>query len=175
MLDCLQVGGTGIAIVPMSCALAASSIRAEILRDHTVEAVMSMPDELFYPVGTITCIMVFTAHRPHEAENRKTWFGYWKTDGFVKTKHKGRIDMHDAWPHIRDRWVEAFRNREVHPGESVLQRVSADDEWCAEAYMETDYSRISQHDFELAVRNYAIFRLLGDHHQGESSEADEAE
>lgn len=172
MLDCLKPGGTGIAIVPMGCALSASSLRAEILKDHTIEAVMSMPDQLFYPVGTVTCIMVFKAHRPHATENRKTWFGYWKNDGFVKTKHKGRIDLNESWSSIRDRWVEAFRNREVHPGESVLQKVSAVDEWCAEAYMETDYSAIDQQAFDGAVRTYVGYRLLGG--QGESEDLDQS-
>lgn len=161
MLDCLRPGGTGIAIVPMSCALSPDSLRAEILKEHTLEAVMSMPDELFYPVGVITCVMVFTAHRSHSAEGRKTWFGYWKNDGYTKTKHKGRIDLDDRWPEIRDRWVESFRNREVHAGESVLQKVGAADEWCAEAYMETDYRAINRADFERTIRNYAMFRLLG--------------
>ena len=121
---------------------------------------MSMPDELFYPVGTITCIMVFTAHTPHDTSDRKTWFGYWKNDGFKKTK-VGRIDLHHAWSGIRDRWVETFRNREVNAGESVLRKVSHRDEWCAEAYMETDYSALTRADFERTVRNFAIFRLLG--------------
>jgi len=161
MLDCLAPGGVGIAIVPMGCALSANSLRAEILKDHTLEAVMSMSDQLFYPVGTVTCIMVFTAHKAHTRENRKTWFGYWKTDGFVKTKNKGRIDQDETWSTIRDRWVEAYRNREVHPGESVLMKVTADDEWCAEAYMETDYSRITEDDFKNVARNYAIFHILG--------------
>lgn len=159
MLDCLKTGGTGIAIVPMSCALSANALRAEILKEHTLEAVMSMPDELFYPVGVITCVMVFTAHRPHAVSNRKSWFGYWKHDGYEKTKNRGRVDLHDSWPSIRDRWVESFRNREVHAGESVLQKIAGDDEWCAEAYMETDYSRLTQRDFETVVRNYAIYRL----------------
>lgn len=161
MLDCLQQGGTGIAIVPMSCAISPHPVRAELLKDHTLVAVMSMPDELFYPVGVITCVMVFTAHIPHKLSKKKTWFGYWKDDGFVKTKHRGRVDIESRWPAIRDRWVEMFLNREVHAGESVLQQVSASDEWCAEAYMETDYSKITQADFERVVRNYAIFKLLG--------------
>jgi SAM-dependent methyltransferase len=170
MLDCLKPGGTGIAIVPMGCALSASWFRADILKDHTIEAVMSMPDQLFYPVGTVTCIMVFTAHRPHALENRKTWFGYWKKDEFVKTKHKGRIDINESWPSIRDRWVEAFRNREVHPGESVLQKVSSLDEWCAEAYMETDYSVIDQQAFDEAVRTYVGYRLLGGQNEPEGQD-----
>lgn len=161
MLDCLMEGGTGIAIVPMSCAIAPNPYRDELMQYHTLEAVMSMPDELFYPVGVITCVMVWTAGKPHAVSDRKTWFGYWKNDGFLKTKHRGRVDLHERWPAIRDRWVEMFRNREVHAGESISQKVTSADEWCAEAYMETDYTTISQADFERVVRNYAIFRLLG--------------
>lgn len=79
----------------------------------------------------------------------------------MKTKHNGRVDLNHQWKNIRNRWVEMFRNREVHAGESVMQKVTHKDEWCAEAYMETDYSNISQADFETVVRNYAIFKLLG--------------
>lgn len=173
MLDCLKPGGTGVAIVPMGCALSANSMRAEILKEHTLEAVMSMPDDLFYPVGTVTCIMVFTAHKSHSSENRKTWFGYWKKDGFAKTKHKGRVDVNDSWHTIRDRWVEAFRNREVHAGESVLMRVTETNEWCAEAYMETDYSTITQQAFDDNVKTFVAYRLLGG--QGDAEEQDGAE
>ncbi len=146
MLDCLEPNGVGIAIVPMSCAISPHSMREELMRLHTLEAVMSMPTELFYPVGTVTCIMVWTAHKPHAESDKKTWFGYWKDDSFVKTKHRGRIDLYHRWEATRDHWVEMFRNREVHAGESVLQKVTHTDEWCAEAYMETDYSTITQKD-----------------------------
>lgn len=161
MLDCLDAGSMGIAIVPMSCAISPNPVREELMKYHTLDAVMSMPQELFYPVGTVTCIMVWIAGKAHAKSSRKTWFGYWRNDGFVKTKHKGRIDQNGTWPSIRDRWVEMYRNREVHAGESVLSNVSASDEWCAEAYMETDYNTLTQTDFESVVRNYAIYRLLG--------------
>ena len=161
ILDCLKKGSTGIVITPMSCAISPHPARVELLKYHTLEAVMSMPDELFYPVGTVTCIMVFTAKISHITSNRKTWFGYWKDDGFVKTKHRGRLDLYNRWESIQHRWVEMFRNREIHVGESVMQKVTPDDEWCAEAYMETDYSKITQSDFERVVRNYAVFKLLG--------------
>lgn len=161
MLDCLVPGSVGIAIVPMSCAISPHPVREELMKHHTLDAVMSMPQELFYPVGTVTCIMVWVAGKPHAKTAKKTWFGYWREDGFVKTKHKGRIDLYGTWPAIRDRWVERYRNREVHAGESIMQAVSAADEWCAEAYMETDYSTLSQAHFEHVVKNYAMFRLFG--------------
>jgi type I restriction enzyme M protein len=153
MLDCLEQGSMGIAIVPMSCAIAPNPVRDELMKHHTLDAVMSMPQELFYPVGTVTCIMVWIAGKPHAKSARKTWFGYWRDDGFIKTKHKGRIDQNGLWPDIRDRWVEMYRNREVHAGESVMQVVTAADEWCAEAYMETDYSVLTQAEFEKVVQN----------------------
>lgn len=159
MLDCLEPGGTGIAIVPVSCATAPSVHKKNLLKKHTLEAVMSMPSELFYPVGVITCIMVFKAHEPHARTNRKTWFGYWREDTFVKVKNLGRVDKNGTWSEVRDRWVELYRNREVHAGESVMQRVEAYDEWVAEAYMETDYSRLDKSDFERVLFDYALFSL----------------
>lgn len=167
MLDCLEPGSVGIAIVPMSCAIARNGARDELFKHHTLDAVMSMPQELFYPVGTVTCIMVWVAGVPHLTTNRKTWFGYWRDDGFIKTKHKGRIDQYDLWPGIRDRWVSMYRNREVHAGSSVMRSVTTEDEWCAEAYMETDYSSLGKRDFEEVVRSYALFKLFGASRGGE--------
>lgn len=162
MLDCLEPGSMGIPIVPMSCALVPNPVRDEMMKHHTLDAVMSMPDDLFYPVGTVTCIMVWIAGKPHAKSAKKTWFGYWKKDGFIKTKHKGRIDQNDVWPVIRDRWVEMYRNREVHAGESVIQTVTANDEWCAEAYMETDYQILTCSDYEQVVKKYLMFNLMAD-------------
>ena len=51
-LDCLVDGGTCIAIVPMQCALATSGkvleLKKQLLSKHKLEAVLSMPDELFF-------------------------------------------------------------------------------------------------------------------------------
>ena len=122
---------------------------------------MSMPDGLFYPVGTVPCIMVFTAHTPHNSNiHHKTWFGYWKDDGFVKSKNFGRIDARNTWKKIEDIWLDSFFNRKEIPGLSVLKKVSSADEWCAEAYMETDYSDTSEDDFMDEMKKYVIFRTM---------------
>lgn len=176
MLDCLEPGAMGIAIVPMSCAIAPNPVRDELMKHHTLDAVMSMPQELFYPVGTVTCIMVWIAGKAHVKSDRKTWFGYWRDDGFVKTKHKGRIDQNEVWPVIRDRWVEMYRNREVHAGESATFKVAASDEWCAEAYIETDYSSLTKESFEADLKKFMLFNLMLDIQSGASEEeaSDEA-
>lgn len=78
---------------------------------------------------------------------------------FIKTKNLGRVDSNHTWKQICDHWTSSFRNREIHAGESVMQQVTAEDEWCAEAYMETDYTKLTKSDFEQAVKNYAVFKL----------------
>jgi len=165
-LEGLQQGGICVAIVPISCVLAEKGVGLELKRRllsmHTLEAVLSMPPELFHnsKVGVVSATVVFTAHVPHPAQ-KKTWFAYCRNDGFEKTKDRGRLDLNGRWPAIRERWVNSFRNRDVIPGFSVMQKVRAEDEWCAEAYMETDYSTLTQEHFEETVRKYAMFRLLG--------------
>jgi hypothetical protein len=72
----------------------------------------------------------------------------------------GRINKGN-WNTIRDHWLDLFVNREKEVGLSVLAAVTAEDEWCAEAHMETDYSTVTRDVFEEVVKNYAIFRLLG--------------
>lgn len=159
MLDGLQRNATGIAIVPMSLAIGSHPLRDRLLREHRLEAVMSMPDDLFYPVGVVTCIMVFTAHVPHESDkDHKTWFGYWKDDGFRKDKVKGRIPT-DRWAGIRAQWLETFRKQEL-AGKCVWKKVRRDDEWCAEAYLETDYTDITAVEFEKEVQKYWVFKTL---------------
>ncbi len=171
MLDMLEKGGTGVAIVPVSCATAPSIHKANLLKKHTLEAVVSMPPEIFHPVGVVTCVVVFTAGVSHVTSNKKTWFGFWRDDGFAKIKNLGRVDRDQAWPAKRDRWITAFRNREVHPGESVTALVGPSDEWIAEAYMDTDYSTLTQATFEKVLLEYALFTLG---HRSAEPEEDEA-
>lgn len=175
MLDCLSPGSMGIAIMPMSCAISPHPAKSELLVHHTLEAVMSMPDSLFYPVGTITCIMVFKAHVSHAATKNKTWFGFWKDDGYSVVRHRGRIDPDSRWNAIRDRWVETFRNREVHVGESVLKYVSSDDEWCAEAYLETDYAHLGKSSYERTVKRFLLSRLVNDAAGNDQDEPEDTE
>lgn len=160
-LACLQPGGRCAAIVQMSCATATSgkavTVRERLLSSHTLAGVFSMPDDLFYPVGVITCIMVLEAHKPHP-KSYKTFFGYFKDDGFWKTKRMGRVNK-GAWETIKSHWLSLFVNKEKETGLSVLKAVGSNDEWCAEAYMETDYSKLTATDFARAVRAYAIHKL----------------
>lgn len=164
-LECLVDGGTCVAIVPMQSGLAQSGkifdLKKKLLELHSLEAVFSMPDELFInsDVGVVACVMVFTAHRPHP-KDKETYFGYYKVDGFEKRKNKGRIDVYGKWGKILEKWVSYYINGKEEPGVSVKRIVTAKDEWCAEAYMETDYSTLKPVDFQKSIKEYVLFNEL---------------
>ena len=125
-----KANGRVVAIVQMSCVTKndkdLKAVRASILAKHHLKAVISMPDDLFYPVGVVTCIMVFEANKPNKG--CKTWFGYFKDDGFEKRKHLGRIDARNRYAALRDKLLYAYRNNDVVPGLSARQEVGAEDE-----------------------------------------------
>ena len=50
----------------------------------------------------------------------------------------------------------------VIAGKSVMYKVTAKDEWVAEAYMNTDYSKIDDYDFINELKKYASFKILSD-------------
>lgn len=149
-LECLQEGGRCVAICQMSVTVSEKpeviAARKKLLEKHTLEASFSMPTDLFFPLKVETNILVFKAHTPHP-EGKKTFLGYFKEDGFEKTQNYGRIDKSDRWEAIKKAWLKAYRQRATVPGLSVMQSVSAGDEWCAEAHMKADYTRLSEDSF----------------------------
>ena len=151
-----------VAIVQFSCAIKdekdLKAVKQRILARHHLKAVLSMPDDLFYPVGVVTCIMIFEANKPNKG--RKTWFGYCKDDGFEKRKHLGRIDARNKYSKIKENWLNAYYNQEEIPGFSVRKEVSVNDEWCAEAYMETDYRTLTEKDFESKIKEFIAFNVI---------------
>lgn len=161
-LSCLEKGGRCVAIVQMSCATStgksAIRVRERLLKNNTLKAVFSMPNDLFHPIGVVTCVMVFEAGNKHP-DGFKSYFGYYKEDGFVKRKHLGRMDSGD-WPKIKKIWLERFINRENVAGLSITHEITAKDEWCAESYMETDYSTLTEEDFIKTIKDYMAFQFL---------------
>ena len=158
LLEILVVGGIGVVVVPMSCAIGTKfkDIRERLFKKHTLKAVFSMPEEIFYPTGTNPCVMVWQAHAPHDI-CQETFFGYCKDDGYVKRKKLGRIDYYGRWAAILVQWLKLYRNHEVVDGLSACACVSHSDEWLCEAYMKTDYSTLTQEDFQRTVNDYLAY------------------
>lgn len=160
LLDILVPGGTGVVVVPTSCAIGTKfrDVRERLMKKNTLKAVFSMPDDIFYPTGTNVCVMVWEAHTPHDSR-QETFFGYCKDDGFVKRKKLGRIDALGKWKEIEEKWLKLYRNRDVADGLSARHCVDYEDEWLCEAYMQTDYSKLTQEDFQQTVNDYLAYLI----------------
>ena len=164
-LDCVQINGKVAAIVPMSTAISTNKndilTRQRILTKHTLEAVISMPNELFHnsKAGVVTCIMVFTSKIPHSI-NKETFFALFKEDGFEKRKHLGRIDVKNQWKKIKNDFLDLYENKKIIPNVSVMKKIKENDEWCAEYFLETDYSQLTENDFENTLKAFILVNQL---------------
>lgn len=167
-LEEMRSGGLVAAILPMSCALNPNNkiirLKNKLLSKHKLLACFSNPDELFYntTATVVTCVMIFQAHTPHP-KNYKTFFGYFKNDGFEKRKNKGRIDVNKNWEKIKDIWVNSYRNRDQVIGLSVCKEVNYTDDWCAEAHLLTDITKLNNQNFTQKIRNYLSFLIKENH------------
>lgn len=160
LLDILVPSGVGVVVVPMSCAIGTKfkETRKRLFAKHTLKAVFSMPDDIFYPTGTNVCVMVWEAHTPHDS-TQETFFGYYKNDGLVKRKQLGRIDINGQWESIEREWLSLYRNRDVKDGLTARHCVTANDEWLCEAYMKTDYSKLTKADFQQVINDYFAYLI----------------
>lgn len=162
MLHYLKKGGIGIAIVPMSCASGrGSSLRSEILKYHTLLACMTMPAQLFFDshVGTATCIMVFKAHVPHDS-NKATFFARWQDDGFKVIPHNGRKDA-GTWVQKKLDWLDQIDGTaDIDEYVWLRKKIKTSDETLAEAYIKTDYSKLSDDNFEQTLKKYSLYKYM---------------
>ncbi|WP_303967112.1 HsdM family class I SAM-dependent methyltransferase [Rothia mucilaginosa] len=159
-------------ILPVSAAIGANEIlkssKKKLLADNTLEAVFTLPNEIFYPGASASaCMMVFTLGQSHyDPETgdpcKATFFGYFKDDAHKKKKNIGRIEQFDEnnvskWKAVEDMWLRLYRNKVVEAGMSAMQEVNYEDEWLVEAYMKTDYSILTEADFQATINNYLAY------------------
>lgn len=167
IIDIVKKGKMAV-LLPMAAAIGSSTeikrIKSEILRENTLEAVFSLPDEIFYPgASSVACCMIFNLGKRHDSSN-PTFFGYYKNDGFQKKKNLGRIEMVNidgtgVWNSIKKEWIELYRKKMEVPGKSTLACVTGNNEWLAEAYMETDYYSLEESYFEKMIRDYYAYLI----------------
>ncbi|ASJ88969.1 MAG: type I restriction-modification system, N6-adenine DNA methyltransferase (M) subunit [Candidatus Malacoplasma girerdii] len=153
-------------ILPLQCAIGNDKnifkCKKEMLNNHTLKAVFTLPSEVFYPGASVNaCIMLFELGKQHDS-TIPTFFGYYKEDGFVKKKNKGRIEKIN-WEVTKAKWLKNYFNNIVEPGLSIVKCVDSNDEWLAEAHMETDYSKLTEVDFVQTIRDFIAFKVKEGH------------
>lgn len=164
-LNSINHQATIAVLLPVACAIGTSSeiseIKEEILKENTLDAVFTLPNEVFYPGASASaCCMVFKVGKKHsDVSNPDTFFGYYKDDGFKKKKNLGRVEQIDAngnskWVEIEKMWIDLYRNRKAIDGLSATHKVNGNDEWLCEAYMKTDYSKLTEDDFQKTINGF---------------------
>lgn len=177
-------------ILPVAAAIGANKLLKEtkqrLLVNNTLEAVFTLPNEIFYPGASVAaCMMVLTLGKPHfdgDEPRKKTFFGYFRDDAHKKKKNLGRIEQFDEknaskWKAVEEEWLDLYRNKTVKAGMSAMQAVTHKDEWLVEAHMETDYSKLTADDFQQTLNSYIAYMVKEGalvKHDQESGEGDHA-
>ena len=162
-------------LLPVACAIGTSGeisrLKKEILTENTLDAVFTLPNEIFYPGASASaCCMVFKIGTKHnDVSNPDTFFGYCKDDGFKKKKNLGRVEQIDTitgkskWVDIEHQWIELYRNRRAMDGFSATHKITGESEWLCEAYMKTDYSKLTEQDFQQTINDYLAYLVKEGH------------
>ena len=155
-------------LLPVAAAIGNSKAlkdeKTYMLEHNTLEAVFTLPNEIFYPgASACACCMLFTLGKSHPSD-KETFFGYCKDDGFKKKKNLGRVEQFDdnnnsLWKKIEREWIELYRKGLSVDGKSAKAIVTSEDEWLCEAYMKTDYSKLTADDFQKSINNYLAYLI----------------
>lgn len=161
MLNSLVPGGMGIIIVPLSSMTGKTveerAIKANIMKHHTLEGVITLNRDTFYGVGTSPCVAVFTAHEPHP-KNKKAKFINFEDDGFEVSAHIGLIETErakDRKKHLLDVW---FDRLEAESAFCVETEVRPDDEWL-HGFFYFDDNLPTKEEFEKTIGDYLAFEF----------------
>lgn len=160
-------------LLPMQAAIGSSNdvkeFKKKMLDNYTLDAVFSLPVEIFYPgAAAVAVCMVFDLSQKHEKANKETFFGYYRDDKFTKRKGLGRVELTDdngnsLWAKTEEMWLDLYKNKKIVAGLSVMKKVNWEDEWLAEAYMETDYNQLKSDSFQKVINDYLSYVVkIGD-------------
>ena len=161
LLDSLTPGARCAAIVPQSAVTGKTKeekqIKAEIMKHHTLEGTIMLQKDTFYNVGTIPCIVVFTAGEPHPKDKVCKFINF-EDDGFKVAPHIGLLETEsakDRKQHLLDVW---FNRMEAGTKFCVKSTAEADDEWLHSYYYFNDEIPTEQ-DFNKTIADYLTFEF----------------
>ena len=142
-LRILKTGGRCASIVPDGVLFGSSNshkaIRKEIIENHKLEAIISMPSGVFKPyAGVSTAIMIFT--KTGQGGTDKVWFYDMTADGFSLDDQRQPVKENDI-PDI----IERFNNRDSEE-EQKRARI--------EKSFFVPKEEIVENDYDLSINKY---------------------
>ena len=161
LLNSLSVGARCAVIVPQSTMTGKSkeeaSIKENILKNHTLEGVITLNKDTFYGVGTMPCIALFTAGEPHPSDKVCKFINF-EDDGYKVAPHIGLLETEsakDKKQHLLDVWFDRIDSETKF---CVKTTVEAGDEWLHSFYYFNDEVP-TEADFERSIGDYLSFEF----------------
>jgi type I restriction enzyme M protein len=149
ILKSLKVGGRTAVIIPdgvlFGSTKAHKEIRAEIVSNQQLDAIISMPSGVFKPyAGVSTAIVIFTKTNGHK--NDKVWFYDMQNDGYTLNDNRTACDGSDI-PDILARFAnlenEAERSRTEQSFFVPIEEIEANDfDLSINRYKEIVYEKV---------------------------------
>ncbi len=162
LLNSITEGGRAAVIVPVSAMIGKTkedkAIKKEILKNHTLEGVISLNKDTFYRVGTVPCIAVFTTGIPHSAEKKSKFINF-EDDGYEVKKHLGLVETErakDKRQYLLDCWHGKIKD---FPSSFMVETTVEDtDEWLHSFYYYNDEIP-TEEDFLNSIGDYLTFEF----------------
>ncbi|OEC84936.1 MULTISPECIES: HsdM family class I SAM-dependent methyltransferase [Methanobacterium] len=161
LLDSLSENARCAVIVPQSAMIGKNiedkQVKENILKNHTLEGVITLNTDTFYGIGVHPCIALFTAHIPHPIEKYCKFINF-KDDGFTVSKHVGLIETERAKEkkkHLLDCWLH---DAPAETNFMVKTQIKHDDEWLHSFYYFNDEIPTPE-DFDNSMTDYLTFEF----------------
>ncbi|MGI6258855.1 MAG: HsdM family class I SAM-dependent methyltransferase [Anaerolineaceae bacterium] len=161
LLKSMVVGARVAVIVPQSTMTGKTNyekeVKANILKHHTLEGVITLNKNTFYGVGVNPCIAIFTAGTPHHKDKECKFISF-IDDGYVVAKHIGLVETSgakDKKQHLLDVW---FNRIEAETSFCITTTIEADNEWLHSYYYFNDEIP-SDEDFRNTIADYITFEV----------------
>lgn len=158
MLDSLLPDSIGVAIIPVNAISSRTKkhnnlnvVKKRILQKHALLASIQMPNNLFYPKGTETVILVFKTHKTH---NQPTWFAKFD-DGYELLKHQKTRTPTSKATEKYDAFISAYKTRK-ETSFSFNEVVESDKHWIYTILKTHDYT-IETCDLQNTVNEYISY------------------
>lgn len=161
LLDSLTIGSKCAVIIPQSSVTGKTTIeqnlKANILKHHTLEGVITLNKDTFYGIGVMPCIAVFTSGKPHKT-NHLCKFINFEDDGFKVAPHVGLVETplaKDKRQHLLDVWFDRI---DVDTKFCVKTTIEDTDEWLHSFYYFNDEIP-TEADFYDTIADYITFEI----------------
>jgi len=153
----------------------APKFHKDLLAENTLLASFSLADGTFgVAASTVVTALLIKTGVPHFKKkkgktvkdkegnpipNEKTYLLFCKDDGYKILKNTRVEKKKGLGKEKTDTWLQDYKNKVINPIKSTYINIGEKDEWLIEAYMKTDYSELSQKDFEKTVRSFLAYKI----------------